>query len=728
MGCNASSSSKVSAKIQTKDVYDNDGNAQASQDSTNEKYYLDLIDGVSLIAKPEDTNPIVCIDSNSFPVVVARLYLNDITPTNIYLPIVAAANCKSGRVVCLGSISYIRKDYLDTVETKHFLYNCIKWAVNKTSTSKPALLLNIPDRYVSDFQSFLGKHNIQAEVGDESAAFSKYDLIICTSSFSNSEEIEKYVNNGGALICFFNSSSENENDDMMAFSMNYALTKLGLGFTVCTLNVCRSNLNTIEINKNFFDIKDFVFQSVFDDYKEEISKHTISETILDDLVTNLRFYLAVLNCENDQNDKSLEKIKSIIKVTWEFLSNSKYSTPEGLCPKISQSICFILLSQLIYKIPQEYITAVPESDIFPGKVGDVALTNFRKDFELTSFEWLSTGLYLPPGKISTIKTSSTVDNVYFQIGCHNESLLSKQTPWKRWPNIIMSYPLNMNEIHVVSPYGGLCYMVIEKLSENASSVNSSRNVKNIRVEFLGFTESPRLDIDNPDVFEKTKDIPIPWSEIDMKIITFTLPTKHFLKIHDQKQICDKFTTLLKSIIKLTSYTLTRPYRVVFDIELAEDEPVCGYPLVFLIDDIDNILFSEKPTPQLMALLILLSIVSIRENTLDEVTETAIGQVVAATSANEIWPEFDPITIISNDEIFNKLWHIHLKFPLAISKTLELIQNPNYIVPDDPDEKWGLFARELSRMLQLDMGPFLSEARPLPETINTSELGLPVYKE
>ncbi|OHT02909.1 hypothetical protein TRFO_06975 [Tritrichomonas foetus] len=726
MGCGFSNQRpKISAQIATKQIPSDNEDPISSQRSTEEAFYDQIMKDVETISKPDDINPIVCLDINSFPLVVARLYLNEETPTNISLPIISASTYGDGRVVCFGSIEYMSKSSLNVKDTKHMVYNCLKWAVNRARTTKPALLLNIPEPYQTEFRKYLEKHSINTEMSEDISNFNDYRLIITTSSCPASELFEEFVNDGGALVCFFNTASDSNNgDDEMSFSMNKVLSNFGLGFTLCTLNVGEFNTNRIKASSNFSDIKDICFRSAVDDYQNEISKSSVSETILDDLVTTLRFYLAILSVDSG-NSESSELIQRTVNSTWEYLKDSGYNSPDGLCPKISHSICIILLSQLTYKLPPAEIKPVPEVEIFPGKVGNIKCGTFKKRFKISSFEWVSTGLFLPYGIIATVRPSQLFDHVHLQIGAHHESLLSKQGPWKRWPNIIMSYPLSFPELRIASPYGGLVFIVIDNLkSENQLNEEEIE----LEIEFENFVECPRLDFNDSSIFDSTKNIEVPWAELDLQSIIFTIPSSYLHKITNQKELCDRFSKLVNKIIDFTSSSENRrPFRVVFDIELPEDQPVCGYPLVFLIDDIDSILFCDEPTPELLTLLTLLTIVSIRENCLDSITESAVSQIAASLAIREVWNKYCPLNVITNDTLFSSFWTIESFAPNVLKKTLEMFQNPNFSVQDTPEEKWGVFVREMCIIGRKDFRTVLQKERPIPPSIKADFFDYPPFE-
>lgn len=115
------------------------------------------------------------------------------------------------------------------------------------------------------------------------------------------------------------------------------------------------------------------------------------------------------------------------------------------------------------------------------------------------------------------------------------------------------------------------------------------------------------------------------------------------EIGDFSIIFEKFDIVSETIVSFLHSDYQFPFRIIFDIDIFDESPTCGYPLVFLLDAIDGILKSFKlPNSNLFAAITLMCILSIKENTLDSTTETAVATVAASVVFQKLFPKFDPL--------------------------------------------------------------------------------------
>lgn len=711
MGCGiskAGSPRKVANNGQT--ITKEESLRQSSESFLFQSHLSELLQDVIFIAKPPTINPVVCISPNSFPIVTSRLYLND-QMTDLALPIVAGTCYNNGRVVCFGDIMYIIDENRKSHDTSRLIYNTLKWTVNKERTSKPALILGFPKDIGKDFESFLNKHQVQAFIGNAQSNYNDYQLIIIASSYQPENRLVDFVSNGGAMVCFYDSTIEDESD----FALNPILTMFGLAFTYCSLSIGDSSSQQIRINKYYNEISNINFEFVMSKYQNELLKPTINNATLDDLVTLLRFYIIV--CGAPQT----EKIMLLTKCTWDFLLRTQYRTDKGFCPQIYHGMATILLVQLIYKIPPEEIRPAIDISEFPGITGNVNLSKFNLTLKIPSLSFISTGLWLPAGTVGRVIVEKPNSSILVQVGSQQESLLAKQGPWKRWPNVVLTFNLANEETVIATPFGGIVYLYYDNASHDV--------IDSYLIKFDGFCKHPKAIYSDPSIWESTKDIDVPWGEIDARTIVFTVPSNAMRKIADMNVFFKRMKIMVQYIREFTSVKISRPYRVVFDIDQNEDAPVCTYPLIFPLNDVEKYLLFEEPNGYLLSFLRTLTIVSIRENCFDSATETALATIAASSAIKKIWPDYNPLVDkdVNCSILFKELWVIHdMVDPTVLPKTLEIFQNPEYGILDTPDDMWIMFVHHMCQIGRKDFIQAMQKAKPVPLNITLSLQGLPAY--
>ena len=177
---------------------------------------------------------------------------------------------------------------------------------------------------------------------------------------------------------------------------------------------------------------------------------------------------------------------------------------------------------------------------------------------------------------------------------------------------------------------------------------------------------------------------------------------------------DKTVVLVSSYV---SYKVVRPYRLVFDIEKCDDGFGSEYPIVLLLDYIDDIIIHyNQPNAGLFNLIKSLAIVSLPENCFDPSTEIAIGTLVSTVIFRKFWPGLDYTTIegITMPSLFQELWFIHTHLgPQIIPQLLFQSQSNDAPIYHSPEDMWIGFVKDLCNIAKYNLVPLLERARPIP---------------
>lgn len=258
-------------------------------------------------------------------------------------------------------------------------------------------------------------------------------------------------------------------------------------------------------------------------------------------------------------------------------------------------------------------------------------------------------------------------------------------------------------------------------------INADDNYS-LKFTFEGFSQYPRIQWDNPEIWESTKDIDVPWGELDVGNVIFTLPTGKLKEIDNVPAIQKMFDLITQEISSFMAYSLDIPYRVIFDIQLSGPEPNSSYPLVFLMDSIDEIFHNNKPTKGLFSAVTYMGILSIKEETVDSTTEMALATLCSASIFQKIFPDFDPISFLGDSapKLFLQLWEIHTNFDKnLLPKVLQKFQDDT-AGSSDSEDMWINFVKGVCEIGDRNFTKLLEHAKPIPLNILRSFSGLKEY--
>lgn len=213
-------------------------------------------------------------------------------------------------------------------------------------------------------------------------------------------------------------------------------------------------------------------------------------------------------------------------------------------------------------VPIKELYAAKSADLWPGKVPEDA-ERVTKKVTLYPGEggYISTGLYVPPGEVITIKCGSLTGNLTAQIGCHTDKLDPKIVPldedghpmddpynpvvpnlakvkmgWQqitdnrplwRWPDMVRRFPIKKKREEIGHVLGGVLWL------------QWSGGSRPMEVEVSGCVQMPwfRLGIDsNKDWVETISKYPAPWAELQTKTIILTVESKYVRNVKNMEAL------------------------------------------------------------------------------------------------------------------------------------------------------------------------------------------------
>lgn len=221
------------------------------------------------------------------------------------------------------------------------------------------------------------------------------------------------------------------------------------------------------------------------------------------------------------------------------------------------------------------------ADLWPGKV-DKDAERVTKKVTLYPGEggYISTGLYVPPGEVITIKCGSLTGNLTAQIGCHTDKLDPKIVPldedgnpmddpynpvvpnlakvkmgWQqitdnrplwRWPDMVRRFQIKKKREEIGHVLGGVLWFTW------------SGGSRPMEIEVSGCVQMPwfRLGIDsNKDWIETISKYPAPWAEVQTKTIILTVESKYVRKVKNMEALAQWWGKAASIMLRVSGHGL-----------------------------------------------------------------------------------------------------------------------------------------------------------------------------
>lgn len=637
---------------------------------------LNITQGLKRLVISNSMRPVVVVGENSYPLVLSNFGFEDDIGQEITLPVIAISRVGISRIVFFGDYKILTDG---TIRNNDFFENLLSWVTSFKYANKLKICL------MGETQAAeLSGYSVTLTNCDILPPPNTFDIIFTTNTVD--ADYNRLINspNGAAIFYFgaggivnpikdcgvsivetslkikstrFRPSATNEldchtfqsvADSFITFLDQYEKNVTATTTTTAQDDDCMStnkddNKSTIDESS---DVEIDITESESIDTKNQ-NKSNINILELDSRIISFRYYVRCIENYNEQCD-------SIAERCWNRLKSTNFRTIDGYYfPEIEQSLLAMILSETFPKVHPQLVTAAPYI-----KVPDVPVKNRKFHIPLRPNVWNFTGHYLLPGVVGTIKSdvSCTV-----QIGSNALQLFIKEGPWKRYPTITHRYSIQKDEeIEIASPFGGICYL----LCDDSVSININMN---------NFAMYPCFSYKRPDLWSitcKYNDVPI--GELSCKGITFVMPMEKMNNIKDKEKVTDLIGRLMTSTNSFVGPKLSRSHRVVFEIDMPNNEPIYEEVLYLPISDFDSIFNNlYLPTEELFLLISTLVHTEIDSAFLCPDVELTFAKVIAAAALNIEWEDNDisSSATIDNQKAYNVLLSIAAKYgykPFAAS--------------------------------------------------------------
>lgn len=671
--------------------------------------YEGITSNISSVASPPNMRAVVCFDNlTTFPILVAQYQTRD--GVSIPLPVIAGSISRAGRLVCFSQLTFLLPKHLHVGKTMRFITRSINWVSDGLVEQTPIPVFCPSQELGACIAKQLKDAGMNPVVGCVDMDLSAARVVIITSDVDpvECELFEKLVMfsaNGGGIAVFYNHI---DGDFDESTKINGLLSRFGLGFTHALLNLDSQDLSPLPVPEEFSEVCDLNLDKAILSSMLTLTTDIEVDT-LDKILLTLSQYMAI------GQEKDIPKFSKLFHTLWSYLDQTKYNTPTELCPEVKQKMVAMSLLELYRVLPTRMVPPIPQASLFPGWMDGENVSDFTLCFDLPDAAWVSTGLYLPAHSVGVIYSSDKSPDVIIQIGCHTENLMHRDH-WQRWPVITTACPLTAEMREVSSPFGGMVFIY-----------SSDASTEGIAMKFEGFSEYPRYVVEDPGIWERTKNSECPWGEIETRHVIFSLPTPNLARV-DCARIAQVYDTMMERVVGFLSSSVVHKARVVFDIDLALSGRG-GYPIMKLIVDVPGILEKlEEPSVAVFDLLVDLAVAHIKENLFPPKVEELFGMLAAENALEAVFPSFNLEKLeIERPMLLAELRCIEKVRPGLVSKVLASFQSAEWQSVGSPEDNWWMFLRKLCIDGELNFVSYIANVCPFP--INDIEpiLKLPKFE-
>ena len=634
-----------------------------------------LSQGVSYVPKTDAMVPVVAVGERALPIAIAPLCLEAGDPTGVSLGIAAVAHYERGRVLCVGQINFIVECTSENAEAAVFLENAVRWAAPNVMGTIRVCLLGLSASIAPQIQKNLGGFGFHVSLRDEPTDLERFNVILCSSDCKFGVELREALKRGAGLIC---GAAEAETPNR--FAMNSLLVEAGLGFPQCFLVVGPLNASTVKLTLSYTAMSKITLKSQAARFEEMVKGKDINQIDvgeLDNVISALRYHIGVMFQEKN------EILEHLADIALEALENSNCYENGVFCSTLVQSVFVALITDLMMKLPASYFAGKDHSQLFPGPIGIPELVTETISVNYTNDGWFTTGMYLPAGHVAKVAvTGDVTETMAIQVGSHTEVLSTGQSGLLRWPSVVNIYRIGPEEFEIGSMFGGIVYLVNDAKGEGCVNIT--------------FTDVCKYPLWSEGGWNGTETLEAPVMEIVTSYVVFTMPREYMEKIPDVSEFVMNIDSFIENVVHFTSYVPDKPFRVVFDVELPVEGPICGYPIVLSYETIDNIINNQNPTPGLFIMLMYIGILSLPADFFEDDIEASLATTATGVTFLKHWPDLSPLDYVTIPlpAMFSEIWAIYLneRDKGLITRVLRRTR----MRPPGKFDMWQVFVTELNK--------------------------------
>ena len=568
--------------------------------------------------------PICCLSDVSMPLVVARMSLVSGEETDLTFPVFAISRLEMGRVICLGDFEMLTRCSPDSDNDMMFVENMLRWAGGPTPAVRMALIYGLDSDVAEKLTTLMMGFGFGFEVKrNGEIEFQKYQMLFLRSDCEIRDGMLEFLMAGGCIVC-----APAELTTPNRFRLNQVIGEAGIGFVEGPFSITDAE-GEFKFDLSMTDLQHYRLPNLVRQFVEVMNGGDVQLETMEKLVTYLRYHIRLLVYRGQ-----LPELYDVCVVSLKYLILNNYIEKNVICSEYQEAMLGVLISESFKKMLTEQMV-FDLSTPFPGRSQQYS---DLKEFVLACpYSGIySTGLYLKANTRSLVSMAREIKGLKVQIGSHSEDLSRKPFPWKRFPNVVMQFDIHQGDTEIASPFGGLLYFIVEKPNEE--------EVLKFQVRVTDISKGPCYTYKKRKKWTTRKDADVPVAEFIGKKVIFTLPTSYARDMPSVEQTMTTMDEIIDALDSTSGNVIKfRPYRVVFDVELMDGNPICGYPCVFDYTWIDAIFNPDAPTAKLFNFLSILALSSMPSNMFSPL----ISPLIAMTCAWNVFRHRFPNEPVSN---------------------------------------------------------------------------------
>ena len=636
-----------------------------------------LTQGVSFVPKPEGMIPVVTVSDKALPIAIAPLCLEAGDPTGVSLGIIAVAHYERGRVMCVGDINFFSACCTDP-EGVVFLENSVRWAAAGVRGMIRVCLLGLSAEMSQVLQKVLATFGFHVSLRTNCMDVQRFNVVICASDCEFGVELRDAMKHGLSVLC---GAADPESGNR--YQMNSLLVETGIGFPQCFLVVGPLNAVMTGLSTSYSSMSRITLKSQAEVFEEmvKLPDEEIDLGQLDNVISTLRYHIGVMFQEHN------EILERLADATLGALEASNCYNNGVFCSTLLQAVYATLFMDIMMKLPAAWFQGKDHSMIFPGDLAPQERITTTIVLPYKNDGWFTTGFYCPPGEVSNVAiTGDVTGTMAIQIGSHTEVLGNKESEWTRWPAVTNVYRVGNEEVEIGSMFGGIVYLLNDDKCEGSVQMT--------------FHDMCRYPVWQNGSWNDTEEFVAPFFEIATQNVIFTMPYESMITIPNIDEFVARIDEMIGAVLEFTSDVPDKPFRVVFDVELPADGPVCGYPIVMNYDMIEGIISPDQPSPALMILLIYIGILSLPAEYFDEDIESSLAITAAAAVFLRYWPNESPLDFVTIPlpSMFSDIWAVygdeHDK--TLLTKAMHRVRVKGQTMSEH-EHMWTVFVQELKKL-------------------------------
>ncbi len=547
----------------------NDGPANGLEFAA--KHLQVMLDGVMEILTQGVPGPLCVYGPRAFPVVIDSKDTRNVV-------MVAAAELGQGRVVALPHNGYFGDLVVRHPMTGRLLSNVIHWAAGQKTTTgaRPRIavrgyaplrqLLNASGAAVTE----LPDRNWVSQIGSE-------DVVVADLQQCNADEVQaldSFIRQGGGVVAanliWGWKQSHADADPKIDHPGNQLFSRAGIVWADGTTPSASGA--TVKVDLQPAELSHVAWcLDVLDNVAAK--KRTLTAAELERIPYTLAGCYDAIPREQDAG--IFARLENYVEKQSRQIPTPSEQTP--IAPSQANNRLLVAVQTEIFNhLPVSDLKPSPTAATFPGTLTSKVKRKSRKvSIDFSQAGWKSTGVYALPGDRIKVSTDPETAKRGFslQIGCHRDSLLKVDAPWKRPPEMIRRFPLNQPSVEIGHALGGLVYVDVP---EKASSGQGD-------FEFTNIVDAPYYvhGVTSRSAWNSIQNFPAPWAELETRNFIITVPSELIRGLGFPDRLMEHWTQVVDACADLATIPRERktPQRIVFDVQISAGFMHSGYPIM-----------------------------------------------------------------------------------------------------------------------------------------------------